>query len=289
VRKKQFVLGLSVVVTNHNKGNLIFQALDSVTPQLTDADDVVMFDDFSGDEQTFDAFSRFSGQLEGITFTKSAELLGAAEAKNRAIALARSECIVLLDADDLLPPGSLDKIRSTFLDYPNADIVFGNYSLVGVGSSEHRIVDLSSLTDQEGWLDPIGLAKGGWELLGTSPFRKAVWETVGGFDKRYPVTDDVDFFRRAFSFGFQARYVPETIYQWNRGQGGNSSAATPRLVARSWLRNLKFYRGFLSPKLFTVRFLQQLLIVASGKKINLDLAYSQVMRVLGFIRTRTQI
>ena len=278
LRVEQLSSGISVVITNHNKRGSLFDAVNSAASQLTAADEIVLFDDDSDDSSTLEAYRSFSGEPRQAVYGKSLFRLGASGAKNRAIALASKEYIVLLDADDVLPQGSLHHIRTTFEDFPEAHIVFGDYFLSVAGHSGTRKVSVSGLADEQGWLDPTSLAKGGWTLLGTSPFKRSVWIDLGGFDANYPVTDDVDFFRRCFLRGFRARYIPGPLYHWKRGFEGNSSRATSRIVAKSWFRNWKFYRRYLPMRLLTLHALQQFLVFLFERKIDFDAPYRWLLR-----------
>jgi glycosyltransferase involved in cell wall biosynthesis len=268
---------VSVVITNHKKGILVRRAVESAIPQLRTGDELVLFDDASDDDITQAVFGEVSGTRVATVYAKSERRLGAAGAKNSAVGLSTRPYVILLDADDVLPPGSISKIKSAFRSNPDAAIVFGDYFEKREEENERGLVSVSSLADSAGWLDASRLASR-WELLGSSPFTRPTFEALGGFNRRYPVTDDVDFFRKAFVAGYRAKYVPYPIYQWNRSSSGNNASSTPKLVARSWLRNARFYRRFLPLRVFLGLLAQQVLTVLTGRQGDVDAFYRFVSR-----------
>lgn len=268
---------LAVVITNHNKGLLVRNAVQSVAAQLDSSDQLVLFDDASDDNSTRAVFNEVQGASFFSVFGKSKVRLGAAGSKNSAIALAGRPYIALLDADDILLPGAVSKIKAAFWEEKQASIVFGDYVEFKEGSSEAELVSVAGLADSNGWLQPTRLALN-WQLLGSSPFTQALFTEIGGFDVRNPVTDDVDFFRRAFLAGHRATYIAYPIYQWNRSSSGNNASATDRLVARSWVRNVRFYWRFMPKRTFVSRLAQQCLTLIIGTRIEIDPLYMKVFR-----------
>jgi glycosyltransferase involved in cell wall biosynthesis len=263
---------VAVLITNYNKGDSVFLAVESVLPQLRSGDELVLVDDCSDDDFSAQAKSRISDPHLNCVYFKTPSRLGAAGAKNLAVSLASREYVVLLDADDFLASEAISRIREAFVTWPDASIIFGDYFEWREGWDQPELVSTRSLADANGWLDPRRLAVS-WKLLGTSPFTRALFDSIGGFDAKYPITDDVDFFRKAFSLGHKARYVSAPLYHWNRSRSGNNSAATPRIVAAAWMRSSKFYRLFLNKRVFLVRSLEAFLTLILDKKISLDRHY----------------
>lgn len=231
---------LSIVITNYNKGPLLADAVESVCPQLEEGDEIVLVDDASTDDLSRSLIRELaSANSQVIPHMKSANT-GSSDSKNVGIRCARGEVIVLLDADDVLPSGAVGSIRNAFKRHPEADFVFGDYKLQEMGEQSLQLVRCSKIADGKGYLVPELLIKD-WLLLGTSPFRKSVFERVGGFDAMHPRTDDVDFQTKLVLSGAVGVYVDATIYQWNRYPTGNNSDIPWLDLAFSRMRNLELF------------------------------------------------
>ena len=222
---------ICVVVTYFRKGELLRDALLSVSEQLHEGDELIVVDDASGDGiaegMVAEACQTMRAQHRLIV---SRSNRGAAAAKNLAIRASTREVICLLDADDVLPAGALQTVRRTFADFPDADFVFGDYLIEVPGSSE--LVSCKQVTAPDGWLDVSKHFKD-WRVLGSSPFRRRVVDRIGLLNESRPRTDDVDWQSVAMSRGLRFRYVSEIIYVWVRQESGNNSSRSLRDNFRS--------------------------------------------------------
>lgn len=213
-------LRISVIVTYFRKGELLREALESVSSQLQPGDELVVVDDCSGDGVAATILNEIgvpAGTSHRLLIAPTNE--GAAAAKNRGIRASSGDVICLLDADDVLPAGSLDVVRSTFSTFPEADFVYGDYRVEDRGAS--RLVSCLPVTTEDGWLDVSAHFKN-WRVLGSTPFRSSVVRKIGFLDASRPRTDDVDWQTLAMSAGLQFRYAPQLIYVWRRQATGNS-------------------------------------------------------------------
>lgn len=232
---------LSIVITYFDKGELIFRAIRSITPQLDANIEVVIVDDGSGERYPAEAVEMLLSKGVVARLIGLERNIGPGNAKNVGISSAVGEIILLLDADDEIPAGALDAIRQAFESNPGADFIFGDYVKVYESSGKYAIVNCEEIAGTDGWLDQSKLANT-WILLGSSPFRKSrIW--VGN---RYPLasasTDDMDFWRSVLVGGARGKYMSKTIYKWNVQEESNNTGQNSRVLAQAWLRHRHFYR-----------------------------------------------
>lgn len=110
-----------------------------------------------------------------------AALLDFGEARNRAVALADTEWVMHLDADDMLMPHALDDVAALA---PSADVVALGYERVGdlAAGPRQRSKLYQSSTGE-------GVLRNPTPASGVSPFRRSFWERspyrtdlIGGWD-----------------------------------------------------------------------------------------------------------
>lgn len=244
---------ISVVITCYNKGDLLLRAIDSLNNQSDQHFETLIIDDCSTDSQTIKILQQVQ-KLNGIKLFKHNANRGAAGAKNSGISKSKGEIIVLLDADDTLPPQAIQHIRNAFIKHNDADFVYGDYN-IHTESGIISKISCNKFTTNINYLDPKQLALK-WTLLGTAPFRKQLWEKVGGYNQLYPRTDDVDFQRRCILAGAMAYYIPEIIYEWHPSQTGNNALSTSLDDILLQLRTFEFYYRYLPRHIFIYRWIK---------------------------------
>ena len=125
---------------------------------------------------------------------------GVNRARNRGVAVASARCVALCDADDEVDPGWLGAMVEGLTHH---DIVGG------------ALVDDPGARPRSAWSnvhqrDALPIVHGRPYVMGASlGFRREVFDTVGGFDRRYEGgADDVDFVLRATDAGATVAFVP---------------------------------------------------------------------------------
>ena len=251
-------MNVSVIVTNFNKGNLLLEALESLITQINSNDEVIIVDDCSTDTKSIHSFLNAQIKYSKFLFFTTPKNNGSSYAKNFGINKSKNEIIVLLDADDTLPSGSLKAIKNQFKSHPSSDLVFGNYTFRDMDKNIQFLVDCSVISTNN-VLDKGKLARN-WILLGTSPFKKSVYFRIGGFDNLYPKTDDIDFQRKLVVNNFQCTYINKSIYNWNRYNNGNNSGHTKEDTLLSIMRSFEFYYRYLNIFTFIIFLIKRCVI-----------------------------
>src|ERR1700682_1659711 len=117
-------LYITVLITTHNYGLYIEQAIDSVLSQDFPLDrvQILVIDDGSTDD-TLEHVKKYGSRIEYFYKPNG----GQASALNFGFEKARGEIIALLDADDLFVPGKLARVAEAFRQNPVLGMVYHPY------------------------------------------------------------------------------------------------------------------------------------------------------------------
>ena len=96
---------ISLIVSTYNRPEALILVLKSIECQTLPPSEVIIADDGS-DEKTKDLISEFNSQSNLEIIHSFQEDLGfrAAEARNKAISISKSDYIILVDGDTILHP-----------------------------------------------------------------------------------------------------------------------------------------------------------------------------------------
>jgi len=163
---------------------------------------------------------------------------GIYDALNKGIRYATGDVIGFLHADDLFEnDGVLGKVAAAFED-PNIDAVYGDLVYVRDDNVERIIRYWKS-----GRYDQAALSKGWMPPHPTFYVRRAVYERLGGFDRRYQIAADYDTVLRFLAVGkIRAVYIPEVLVRMRVGGVSNRSLRTILRKSTEDLRVLRTNR-----------------------------------------------
>lgn len=205
----------TVIIVNWNGGALLGQCIRHLQAQTVQPHKVLLVDNASTDDSL--------AQLPDwplLAVLRMDSNLGFAVANNRAIALSRTEYVVLLNPDAFAAPDWLEHLLAAAQKHPLA-AAFGSRQLCaenpalldGVGDCYH----LSGMA----WRAAHGQAQKSCHLIekeifapcaAAALYRRAVFMEVGGLDERYfCYMEDVDLGFRLRLAGHTARYVPSAV------------------------------------------------------------------------------
>jgi glycosyltransferase involved in cell wall biosynthesis len=215
---------VSVIVPSFNAALWLRDAVASVRAQDFSDWELVIVDDASSDAASRELALSFQGK--NVRVIVHEQNSGVAAARNTAIKAALGEIIVPLDPDDELPQGALSAAESVF-DEQKCDFVFGPQEQVDWLSGASRTVD-------PGKYARAGQAEGQpWH--GCMPFRKSLWEKLGGYDewRGYAGLDDWHFWLRAEAAGSRGGYCAATLYRYRMRPGSISNECRPEWLEAS--------------------------------------------------------
>lgn len=177
---------VSVVIPCYNARAWVAGAVRSVLQECASPVEVLVIDDGSTDG---------SGALVAAEFPAvrlvTTPNRGVSHTRNLGIELARGDLFVFLDADDLLPPGRLDR-HARLLEETGADVAYGNWQRLRPGP-EGQFRAAERVERCLGAEPALELFTTFWCPTGAYTFRRAVVERIGGFSPRLPVIQDARF------------------------------------------------------------------------------------------------
>lgn len=117
----------SVIIPCYNAATTLPETLDSIIPQLTAEDEILIIDDGSTDK-TKDVISPYlSDQIRYFWQENSG---GPASPRNQGIKLSRGEYIFVFDSDDIMAPGKLSISIESLICNPQAGLLFTNFKTI---------------------------------------------------------------------------------------------------------------------------------------------------------------
>ena len=150
---------------------------------------------------------------------------GQADAINRACRDMGGDIIGFINGDDMLMPGTAERVLRFFRENPGIDLVHGGVEWIDregrpAGLHAGQIGSLKEMLDiyhvwwrQRQWVQP--------EVF----FRRSLWEKVGGFDTRWHLAFDYDFWVRCIIAGARTANIPD-IFARFRIHAAQKSKAT---------------------------------------------------------------
>ena len=135
---------ITVVITTHDRPELLREAVASVEAQRFDEWDVIVVDDGSRPAVTFD--SRQKEWAGRIRLLRNEAAQGPSEARNAGMRTATGEVIFFLDDDDLLSADALTQIDAAFRDDANLNCLFVNVEPFGSDAEGTRHNQIQAVT-----------------------------------------------------------------------------------------------------------------------------------------------
>jgi glycosyltransferase involved in cell wall biosynthesis len=219
---------IAVVIAFHNGSRWIEQALDSVLGQTVAANEVIVVDDGSSQEE-----AKFLALIQDrYKFRLIAqENGGQSSARNHGVSSAQSDYVCFLDQDDYyLPKHNQILLENADFEDPKFGFSYGDlwrsneagqilsHSSINV-KMKHPHKNLKTLVGKNMFIVPSA----------TLINRKA-FLAVGGFDPELRGYEDDDLFLRFFLAGFSNRFTPEAVTVWTIN---TSSTSFTESMARS--------------------------------------------------------
>ena len=136
---------------------------------------------------------------------------GQTDAINRAFRGMGGDIVGFINGDDLLAPGAAARVVNFFRENPDTDLVCGSIEWIDragnpTGIHSGRIGSLREMLDiynvwwrKRQWVQP--------EVF----FRRSLWEKVKGFDTRWNLAFDYDFWVRCLIAGARIAHIPEVL------------------------------------------------------------------------------
>lgn len=217
---------VSVIIPCYNQAQFLPEAVASVVQQTWPNWEIVIVNDGSPDDTT--AVARWlirEHPKQAIRLIEQANG-GPSKARNTAIAEARGEFVLLLDADDKLAPAMIERTMAVLAQHPKVGFVYTHIQHFGLQDGEYPLPDFDA--NIEVFVDNIASI--------CSLLRKEVWQKAGGFnEKMRDGYEDWDFWMSCVEKGWQGHCLHEPLFHYRlrpvtRNTGANRKRL--RLIAQ---------------------------------------------------------
>ena len=227
---------VSVIIPAYNCAKYLPEAIASVLEQTYDDYEIIVVDDGSTDN-TREVITPF---LDRVRYFQQVNQ-GVSATRNRGIYLARGELVAFLDADDIFVPHKLEHQVKVFTERSQVGIVNSGYRLISESGEELRDVErwqqIPDLTP-ETWLlhKPV--------LPSAMMFRRDWLLEVGGFDRRFFASEDVDLVLRMVAKGCQSAWLKEiTVYYRQHSSSASWRNPSRQMVNAELMQECFFARS----------------------------------------------
>ena len=202
---------ISAIVIAHNLERFIGEAIASIRTQSRPVQEIVIVDDGSTDRtpEIIHALALSDPRIRLLTCERG----GPSVARNRGLQASTGGIVAFLDGDDAWPQDKIDRQMARFAAADRPDIVSGLIQ-------RFWNLDPVSLTPLDGQDAGIPGA-----YVGASLFRRAVFSTVGPFDKFLIYAEDQDLMLRIREARLKIAIVNGTTLYYRRRAGSLTKAA----------------------------------------------------------------
>jgi glycosyltransferase involved in cell wall biosynthesis len=236
---------VSLISTVLNEAQSLPGFLRAVAGQSRKPDEIVIVDGGSADGSA-EILQEANGSLGAPLRTLVAEGLNIAEGRNRAIAEAEGDVIVVGDVGAIPDPHWLERLVGVLESDEDADVAAGFYRPGGEDWS--RRVLATVITPQREEIVPEKFLPSSRSVA----FRRSVWERVGGYPEWLMHCEDLVFDLDGKDAGASFVFVPDAVVTWDARPGLRSFARQYFNYARGdghadlWLeRHLARYLAYL--------------------------------------------
>jgi glycosyltransferase involved in cell wall biosynthesis len=192
---------ITIGITCYNEGEWLRECWESVLAQDDDRWEASLIMDGTDHKETIAVFDSLTHPR--LRKTRMTQNSGNFPLINKGVRESRTPLYYILDADDKFPPYAVRRVIETFNQNPGVDFAFGDILYFGAREEikQFKPFGIDDIIDE--W----------YCLIGASPYRKTLWEKVGGYaDELASGTGDLDFWIGAMEAGAKSVYIPEIIY-----------------------------------------------------------------------------
>lgn len=207
---------ISVIMSVYNGGSFLKQAIESILNQEFQNFDFIIVNDGSDDDTSkiLDEYSKIDERIKvinneekrGLTFS-----LGLAIAKSNAPFFAR------MDADDLSLPDRLGKQLDFVKNNPEVAVVSSNAIVIDGNGREVKKVTLPPDN-----LFVRLLPRRNLFVHGSTMIRRASFDIIGGYNKKFLLAQDYDLFLRFLKNGYKLANLSDYLYELRSNPGSLS-------------------------------------------------------------------
>lgn len=179
---------VSIIIPCYNQARFLPEAIESALCQKYRPLEVILIDDGSEDETP-----EVAARYEEVKFIRQCNM-GLASARNRGLVESNGEYVTFLDADDRFLPNAVEAGVRALDDHPQWAFAYGRYRLIdadgcAISSESAEVSKIENCYEEM-------LRRNFICMHGTVMYRRAILESVGGFDQSLHVCEDYDLYLR---------------------------------------------------------------------------------------------
>ena len=231
---------ISVVTPSYNQARFLEETLTSVRTQDYPRTEHIVIDGGSTDGSV-DIIRRHAPHL---SYWVSEPDRGQSHAINKGFAQAHGDVLAYLNSDDTYLPGALHKVGEVFAQYPDVDLVYGDYVYTDVGGQPLRRRHVFASISYESLLYH--------DYLGQPAvfFRRSLFERVGPLDESLHYCMDWDLFLRMWRV-CRPRHIPLVLatYRLDHAAKSNAEETDAAVAAAHLVQQRNMNRRFAAPAL----------------------------------------
>lgn len=206
---------LSFLVPTYNGGKYLIEAIESIAGQLIPGDEVLVQDGASTDGSIEDLLAHFSSPAWLKVVSEPDR--GQSDALQKALDRATRDYVVWLNADDIVYPGALEKVREGLAGRP--ELLIGRSTIF---NNDGRVV--RTYTPRPFTREAF-VGFGAQMFTGSMVFSTDLVRRAGGFDAKYQYCMDMDMIVRTAELSPTVTYIPTVIggLRWHSESKGGST------------------------------------------------------------------
>jgi len=230
----------SVIMPAYNAERYLTEAIESVLAQTWKDFELIILDDGSKD-RTLEIAQSYARRDRRVRVESHANI-GIAPTLNKGLALAESEWVVQMHADDVMMPNRIERQLAFVAEHPELAVASCWIKHI---DAEGRIIakGSSSLTTHDA-VQKLLIAN---VLIGISHpaciMRKSAVQAVGGYREQFRVNEDIDLWGRLLERGYKILVQPECLLKY-RVHAGSASIARARSICQQthWVKDCMLRR-----------------------------------------------
>lgn len=200
--KGAWVETVSILIPCYNDGKHLLETLDSIWAQTWQNVEVIIADDGSEDKRTIDLLAEV--ERDGRCRVCHLAHQGPAAARNEALALAKGEYILPLDADDLIEPEYIQKAVEILKSDSLIGVCYCRADCFGVVQGEW---DLPEFSVEQMLVDNV--------IFVSAVIRRTVFVQARGYDEAFKAgLEDYDFYLTVIENGWKFHRIPEILFHY---------------------------------------------------------------------------
>jgi glycosyltransferase involved in cell wall biosynthesis len=199
---------ITVVTPSYNQGKFLRETIESVINQNYPNLEYFIIDGGSTDESV-DIIREYEDQIDWWVSEKDK---GQSDAINKGFRKASGELLCWVNSDDILLPGCLQEVGSSYLEHGKPELIHSNFIYIDQNSLVARMIRIPRQTR-------FFMNRGVWSVSAPSSFfsNKLLGE-IGYLNVDYHISMDLDIWMKMIKKGARIHYIPKYLGAFRRHQ-----------------------------------------------------------------------